>query len=112
MTALLALRSGPQALVKVERSQRGEDVRLDQTEAGADLVWGPSAAAPAGLRYLGARRTWCRRRQQSCLGVLASWELSRRYYKAVKPRGWRARAWQELTSRRNSSEHLLYSALP
>ncbi len=50
-------------------------------------------------RYLGARRNWCRRRQQSCSGVpLGLGARSRQCLKAVQRKRWRARRLQELTA--------------
>jgi hypothetical protein len=50
------------------------------------------------LRFLGARRSRCRRRQQSYLGVPLLGARSHQCYKAVQRRRWRACVCQELTA--------------
>jgi hypothetical protein len=58
--------AGLQVFVEVERPQRREDVR---PRPNRGLVYGPGDGGVGGaLRFLGPRRSWCRRRQQSVLG--------------------------------------------
>ena len=67
--------------------------------AGADFVWASRRRRGGSLRSLGARRTWCRRRQQSGSGVPRKRRArSHQCYMAVQPGSWRARAWQEQTA--------------
>jgi hypothetical protein len=62
--------------------------------------WGLTGGRRRGgaQRFLGARRTRCRRRQQSCLGDPLLGARSRQCYKAVQRGRWRACSWQELTA--------------
>ena len=49
-------------------AQRGRTI-LTIPRAGADFVWAGRRRRGGSLGYLGARRTWCRRLQQSGSGV-------------------------------------------
>jgi hypothetical protein len=81
-------------------------VTLTNPRAGADSVWAGGRRRGGARRYLGARRTSCRRRQQSGFGCPPLGARSRQCYKAVQPEGWRACAWQELTAVENSDVEL------
>ena len=79
-------------------AQRGRTI-LTIPRAGADFLWAGRRRRGGSLRYLGARRTWCRRRQQSGSGVPRKRRArSRQCYMAVQPGSWRARSWQEQTA--------------
>jgi hypothetical protein len=55
---------------------------------GSDVGVGGRRRRGGALRYLGARRTWCRRRQRSCLGVPLVGVRSRQCYEAVQHECW------------------------
>jgi len=72
---------------------------LTNTRAGAGFLWAGRWRRGGSLRYLGARRTTCRRRQQSGSGVPRKRRArSRQCYMAVHLARRRARAWREQTA--------------